>query len=272
MYDQVMESAAQIRAQVSGEMPKIAMVLGSGLNQLADELEGAVRISYADIEGFPKPTVEGHAGVLHIGELDGVGVICMQGRAHGYEGHSEHVLGYTTRVMWALGVETLILTNAAGSLNPEAGPGNLMLITDHINNMGLNPLAGMNDERFGPRFKDMTYTWDPAHNDIFRDCAKALDIKLFEGVYVAMRGPNFETPAEVRMWQMLGGGSVGMSTVPEALTGHHCGLRICGISTMTNYAAGITAEELNHEEVMEFGAIAGEKLGSLIKAFVKKAE
>ncbi|GHF30408.1 purine nucleoside phosphorylase [Kordiimonas sediminis] len=269
-YEEVMDCAAFIKANYAGEMPKVALVLGSGLNQMADELTDAVRFPYHGLPNFPTPTVEGHSGVLHLGKLGGTPVAFLQGRVHGYEGQSEQKLAFATRVMWAIGIETLILTNAAGSLNPEAGPGNLMLITDHINNMGLNPLVGPNDDRFGPRFKDMTYCWDPKHNDTLRACAKGLDINLFEGVYVGMRGPNFETPAEIKMWQTLGGGAVGMSTIPEALAGHHCGLRICGISTMTNYGAGIMPEELNHEEVMEFGAIAAVNLAKLLTAFINK--
>ena len=271
MFDDVQNCAAVIRKKIGDFAPKAVIVLGSGLNQLADDLVDAIRIPYEDLPKFPRPTVMGHSGMLHFGTLNGVPVACMQGRVHGYEGQSEQNLAFPTRVMWALGIPLLVATNAAGSLIPEATPGNLMLITDHINLSGLNPLSGPNDDRFGPRFFDMTHTWDPEISDMLRDSAKELDMKLFEGVYVGVRGPNFETPAEIRMFQMMGGGSVGMSTVPEALTvGHLQGMKIVGVSTMTNMGAGITGEALNHEEVMELGLVAGRSLGTLLTKFVTK--
>lgn len=270
-YEQVQTCADYIRNRYNGDMPKVAMVLGSGLNDLAKSVENATVLSYADLPGFPKPTVEGHAGQMLIGELEGKGVICMQGRAHGYEGHPPAELGYSTRVLWALGVDILVLTNAAGSLDEEAGPGSLMAITDHINFSGLNPLVGINDDRFGPRFPDVSQAWDKALTDTLRTCATDLDIKLHEGVYLMAKGPNFETPAEIRAFRVMGANAVGMSTVPECLTARHCGMRVCGISSITNYAAGMVEGELTHDETMEFGAKAAVNLEKLLRSFIKKA-
>jgi len=269
MYEEIQACAAVIKAKIGDRQPVIAVVLGSGLNQLADILVDPIRIAYTDLPGFTKPTVMGHSGTLHVGMLAGKMVCCLQGRVHGYEGVAEDRLGYPTRVMAALGVEVMLLTNAAGSLMPEAGPGNLMLITDHINMMGLNPLIGVNDDRIGLRFPDMTDAWDLALNAKMKAAAEALSIPLYQGVYVGVRGPNFETPAEIKMMQMLGGGGVGMSTIPELLAARHAGMTVVGVSSLTNFAAGITGEEINHEEVMEVGLETGETLAKLITGFIK---
>ena len=269
-FEEVQNCANFIREKANRDMPKVAMVLGSGLNDLASSIEDATVLSFADLPGFPKPTVEGHAGKMLIGSLEGKPVICMQGRAHGYEGHSQEALAYSTRVLWALGVETLLLTNAAGSLETEAGPGSLMAITDHINFSGLNPLVGVNDDRFGPRFPDVSQAWDKELTQTFRDCATELDIPLHEGVYLMAKGPNFETPAEIRAFRVMGANAVGMSTVPECLTARHLGMRVCGISSITNYAAGMTDGELTHDETMEFGAVAAVNLEKLLRLFINK--
>ncbi|UTW58233.1 purine-nucleoside phosphorylase [Kordiimonas sp. SCSIO 12603] len=269
-YEDVQTCASFIREKLDGPVPAVAMVLGSGLNDLADSIENPTILSYADLPGFPKPTVEGHAGRMLIGKLGGKGVICMQGRAHAYEGHDNYKLAFSTRVLWALGVEILVLTNAAGSLDEEAGPGSLMAITDHINFSGVNPLVGINDERFGPRFSDMTAAWDKELTDDLRKCAEQLSIKLHEGTYLMAKGPNFETPAEIKAFRVWGANAVGMSTVPECLVARHCGMRVCGVSSITNYAAGMTGNELTHDETMEFGAIAAVNLGKLLKAFAEK--
>jgi len=269
MYEEMQACAEVIKDRIGARRPQIAIVLGSGLNQLANILEDPIRIAYSELPGFTAPTVEGHSGTLHVGMLAGKMTCCLQGRVHGYEGVAEDRLGYPTRVMAALGVKTMLLTNATGSLMPEAGPGNLMLITDHINMMGLNPLVGINDERLGLRFPDMTNAWNPELNAKMRSAANALSIPLYEGVYVGVRGPNFETPAEIRMMQMLGGAAVGMSTIPEVLAARHAGMTVVGVSSLTNFAAGITGEVINHEEVMEVGLEAGETLAKLITAFVK---
>ncbi len=269
-YDDVQACAQLIKDKFDGTIPKMAMVLGSGLNDLADSVEDATVFSYADLPGFPKPTVAGHAGRMLIGKLAGSPVICMQGRAHAYEGHPPSTLAFSTRVLWALGVEILVLTNAAGSLDEKAGPGSLMAITDHINFSGINPLVGLNDERFGPRFPDVTAAWDKALTKTLEGCAADLDIELHHGTYLMALGPNFETPAEIRAFRSWGVNAVGMSTVPECLVARHCGMRVCGISSITNYAAGMTGEELTHHETMEYGAIAAVNLDKLLRAFASK--
>jgi inosine/guanosine/xanthosine phosphorylase family protein len=269
-YEDVQNCASYVKSHFSGTMPKIAMILGSGLNDLADTLENATVFSYGDLPHFPQSTVQGHAGRMLIGTLEGQPVICMQGRVHSYEGYSEEKLGFATRMLWALGVETLVLTNAAGSLDTEAGPGSLMAITDHINFSGVNPLIGVNDERFGVRFPDVSEAWDKALTSVFMDCAADLDIPLHSGTYLMARGPNFETPAEIRAFRVMGANAVGMSTVPECLTARHCGMKVCGISSITNYAAGMVAGELSHHETMEYGAKAAVNLAKLLRAFIKK--
>ncbi|MFC3053515.1 purine-nucleoside phosphorylase [Kordiimonas pumila] len=269
-FEAVQACATHIKTQFKGAIPKVAMVLGSGLNDLADTVENATVFSYADLPGFPKPTVQGHAGRMLIGTLEGKPVICMQGRAHAYEGHPEEKLGYAVRVLWALGVKTLVLTNAAGSLDEAAGPGSLMAITDHINFAGVNPLVGVNDDRFGVRFPDMSEAWNKALTDVFFQCANKLGLKLHRGVYLMAKGPNFETPAEIRAFRTMGANAVGMSTVPECLVARHVGMKVCGISSITNYAAGMVAGELTHHETMEYGAKAAVDLDKLLRAFIQE--
>lgn len=269
-YEEVQNCAEFIRQKYTGDIPKLAMVLGSGLNDLANSVEDATILSYAELPGFPKPTVEGHAGRMLIGKLGGKPVICMQGRAHAYEGHSEEKLAFSTRVLWALGVEILVLTNAAGSLDEAAGPGSLMAITDHINFSGVNPLVGVNDDRFGPRFPDVTAAWDKELTEKLLSCASSLNCELHTGTYIMAKGPNFETPAEIRAFRIMGANAVGMSTVPECLVARHCGMRVCGVSSITNYAAGMTGEELTHHETMEYGAIAAVNLDKLLRAFAER--
>ncbi|PCI64592.1 MAG: purine-nucleoside phosphorylase [Kordiimonadales bacterium] len=269
-YEAVQACAAHIKEQYTGPMPKMAMILGSGLNSLADSVDDASVFPFNELPGFPTPTVSGHAGRMLIGKLDGKGVICMQGRVHAYEGQPEEKLAFATRVLWALGVEILVLTNAAGSLDEEAAPGALMAITDHINFAGVNPLVGVNDERFGPRFTDVTTAWDKELTDELHGCADTLGFKLHSGVYLMAKGPNFETPAEIRAFRMWGANAVGMSTVPELLAARHLGMRVCGISSITNYAAGMTGDELTHSETMEYGAIAAVNLEKLLRAFAGK--
>ncbi|RMB13056.1 purine-nucleoside phosphorylase [Eilatimonas milleporae] len=269
-YDEVTACADYVRAKHGGPIPETAMVLGSGLNSLADSVQDATVLSYGDLPHFPKPTVEGHSGRMLIGTLDGNPVICMQGRAHAYEGHAPDKLVHGVRLLWALGVKTLILTNAAGSLKEQAGPGSLMAITDHINLSGISPLAGPNDDRFGPRFPDVTNAWDPELTDILRRAANALHIDLHDGVYLMTKGPNFETPAEIHAFRTLGADAVGMSTVPECLAARHCGLRVVGISSITNFAAGMTGNALSHEETIEYGALASVNLEKLLRRFLTR--
>lgn len=232
---------------------QIAVVLGSGLGDFGKELQNTKELAYADIPGFPQATVAGHAGKLILGELAGKTVLLMSGRFHAYEGHPLDDVTLPVRVMKRLGVEQLILTNAAGGVNTAFRPGSLMLITDFINLTGKNPLTGPNLDAFGPRFPDMTNAYDPALRDTALRCAKELGVELNQGVYCWMSGPTYETPAEVRMARILGADAVGMSTVPETIAARHCGMQVLGISCITNMAAGVLDQPINHREVMEMG-------------------
>ena len=269
-YEKALEAAEFIRKQYDKEI-KIALVLGSGLGAFAETLANAVRIPYEEIPHFARSTVEGHAGQLVLGEVSGVSVAVQQGRFHFYEGYEMEQVIFPIRVFGLLGIKTVILTNAAGSVRTGFKPGNLMLLRDHINLMGVNPLRGTNDERFGPRFPDMTEVYDKTLQEIAYDESKAIAKERFEsgvekeltsfmwrGVYCALSGPTYETPSEIRMYRLLGAGAVGMSTVPEALAARHQGMKVLGISCITNLAAGMSDEPINHAEVMETGArVAG---------------
>lgn len=231
--------------------PKIGLILGSGLGVLADEIENPVKIPYGDIPDFPVSTVEGHAGQLVFGLLNGVEVVAMQGRFHYYEGYSFDKVTFPVRVMKELGVDTLIVTNAAGGVNEGFSAGDLMIISDHINNMGSNPLIGPNDSRLGVRFPDMSEAYSKELRTMAKEVAGRLNIKVQEGVYVGNTGPVYETPAEVRMIRVMGGDAVGMSTVPEVIVARHSGLRVLGISCISNMASGILDQPLTHDEVIE---------------------
>lgn len=231
--------------------PKIGLILGSGLGVLADEIENPVKIPYNEIPDFPVSTVEGHAGQLVFGILSGVEVVAMQGRFHFYEGYSFEKITFPVRVMKNLGVEVLIVTNAAGGVNEDFSPGDLMIITDHINNMGSNPLIGPNDLRLGVRFPDLSEAYSKELRQSAKEIAKRLNIQVREGVYFGNTGPIYETPAEIRMVRILGGDAVGMSTVPEVIVARHSGLRVLGISCISNMAAGILDQPLTHDEVIE---------------------
>lgn len=231
--------------------PEIGMILGSGLGILADELENAVAIPYEDIPHFPKPTVEGHKGQFVAGMLNGVPVLVMQGRFHYYEGYSLQQITFPVRVMKALGIGSLVVTNAAGGVNTDYRPGDLMIIRDHINFIGNSPLIGPNLNEFGVRFPDMSQAYDKEYIEIAQRIAKELDVTVQEGVYLATSGPAYETPAEVRMIRTLGGDAVGMSTVPEVIVARHAGMRVLGISCISNAASGILEQPLSHDEVME---------------------
>ncbi len=256
-------SAAKITAALAGARPKIAIILGSGLGGLARQVQNPVTLAYRDLPGFPELTVAGHAGQLIIGNLGGVPVIVLNGRKHFYETSDAYPLKTMIRAVRAAGVETLFLSNAAGSLRPHIKVSELMLITDHINFMGLNPLVGPNDEAFGPRFFSMTDAWDPGLCAKLRTVAQQTGVTLHQGVYVAFRGPSFETPAEIRAVQGWGGDAVGMSSVPDCLIARHCGLKVAGVSCITNMGAGLSAENLTHSHTLENagkGAGAFEKL------------
>ena len=250
LLKQIQDSANYIISK-SKYKPEIGLILGSGLGSLADTITEAEYYNYTDIPNFPVSTVEGHEGRLVIGKLSGKIVIAMQGRFHFYEGYTMQEVTFPVRVMKLLGVEKLIITNAAGSVNTSYKPGDLMLITDHINYSGSNPLIGTNLKDFGPRFPDMSEAYKKDLQQIAKDVAKNLSIELKEGVYMMFSGPTYETPAEVRMARILGADAVGMSTVPETIIANHSGMKVLGISCLTNMAAGILDQPLNHEEVIE---------------------
>lgn len=247
-------ASAEYILSLTDYRPAIGLVLGSGLGDFADTLEDAVRIPYGDIPHFPISTAPGHAGALVIGRRCGQVVAAMQGRIHYYEGHSMQTITFPVRVMAKLGVKNLVLTNAAGGANASFDPGTLMLISDHINYSGANPLIGENLDELGPRFPDASDLYTKELRTAVKEKAAQAGIRLEEGVYMMFSGPNYETPAEVRMAQILGADAVGMSTAPEALVAGHCGMRIVGVSCITNHAAGVTEAKLDHSEVVEVAA------------------
>jgi len=271
LFDDLQASIAYIRGQIGERLPRVGLVLGSGLGELAASLNDAVEIEYSAIPGFPNPTVAGHHGRLIVGSMGGIGVACLQGRVHAYEGYPAELLGYGVRTLAGLGVSDLILTNAAGSLRAEVEPGRLMLIEDHINFSGVNPLVGENDDRLGPRFPDMTEAWDPQLRALAQEAAEEAGIAdLASGVYLMVKGPNFETPAEIRMMIGMGAHAVGMSTVPEFIAARHAGLRVLGISSITNLGAGMQGRALTHEVTMSEGARAAIPLRALLERLVPK--
>ncbi|MGT2932822.1 purine-nucleoside phosphorylase [Streptococcus catagoni] len=245
--------------------PEFGLILGSGLGELAEEVENAIIIDYADIPNWGKSTVVGHAGKLVYGELSGRKVLALQGRFHFYEGNALEVVTFPVRVMKALGCQGLVVTNAAGGIG--YGPGTLMAITDHINMTGNNPLIGENLEEFGPRFPDMSDAYTTSYRQIANKVAQELGIKLEGGVYIGVTGPTYETPAEIRAFKTLGADAVGMSTVPEVIVAAHSGMKVLGISAITNFAAGFQSE-LNHEEVVEVTQHIKENFKGLIKAIL----
>jgi purine-nucleoside phosphorylase len=269
LYDRAQQAAEQIRSRATIK-PAVAVVLGSGLGAFADELSDAIPISYREISGFAQATVEGHAGKLVIGKAGDVPIAAMQGRFHFYEGYSLDEVTFPVRVLKLLGVRTLILTNAAGSLNTELTPGSLMIISDHINLMGANPLIGPNDDRFGPRFPDLSSTYDPELQSLVIEEAKAMDIDMRRGVYAALSGPSYETPAEIHMVRTLGADAVGMSTVPEAIVARHMELRLIGISCITNLAAGVSDRPIDHSQVMEIGKSVRSQFTELLRRVIAK--
>lgn len=252
VYEHARKAAAYIKEQGVNEV-EVGLILGSGLGELADEIADRIVIQYTDIPSFPISTVEGHEGQLVYGTLGGKKVLALQGRFHYYEGYSMNTVTFPVRVMNALKTKSLIVTNAAGGVNESFTPGDLMLITDHINFFGTNPLIGKNDPKFGPRFPDLSVAYDAEYREHAEEVATKLGIDLKKGVYFGVTGPTYETPAEIKMIRTLGGDAVGMSTVPEVIIARHAGIRVVGISAITNYAAGM-GKELNHEDVIEVSA------------------
>ena len=254
-FDQVSEAADAVRARIAAvkisEVPRVAIVLGSGLGDFANGLADAVSMPYTELPHWPASRVIGHEGKLVVGSSRGKPIAALAGRCHAYEGHGIETVTFAVRVLGLLGVKTLVLTNAAGGVNTSFSQGALMVIDDHINLIGSNPLVGPNEDRFGPRFPDMTTVYSPTLRAIADRAARAIDLTLPHGVYVALLGPSYETPAEIRYLRTIGADAVGMSTVPEAIAARHMGMEVLGISCITNMAAGVLPQPLHHDEVME---------------------
>jgi purine-nucleoside phosphorylase len=269
IYERAELAARTIRARASGDA-RIALVLGSGLGGFADEFQDALAIPYQEIPGFATSTAEGHAGRLVIGKVDQVPVIAMQGRVHFYEGYSLAQVTFPIRTFKLLGIKTLVLTNAAGGIDVQLSQGALMLISDHLNLMGVNPLRGPNDERFGARFPDMTAVYSRELQQTAIDEAGTMGLELRRGIYAALAGPSYETPAEIHMLRGFGADAVGMSTVPEAIVARQLGLDVLGLSCITNMAAGLSDRPIHHEEVMETGRRVRETFAQLLRRVIAR--
>lgn len=264
------QTASFIRERLNGCASETALILGSGLGGLADLLQDAVYIPYAEIPGFPQSSVAGHKGRLVIGKLHGTEIICLQGRFHLYEGNPPQIINRVVKVLQVLGIKKLIVTNAAGSLNFDIAPGSLMLIKDHINLSGQNPLTGPDDETYGPRFPGMANAYTQELRRQIKQIAQKMNLPLQEGVYMMVAGPNFETAAEIRAFRILGADAVGMSTVPEVIAAVHSGMEVLGISVITNYGTGMSDIMPSHQETLEQSAAAAENLSKLIQAYFKE--
>ena len=262
-------AAAAVAERAPGFAPRLGLMLGSGLGALAERLRDRVEIPYAEIPGLHSGGLAGHKGTLNLGVLAGEPVAIFAGRWHVYEGIGADAITTPVRMLRALGAEALLLTNAAGSLRPEAGPGSLVCLTDHINLLGFNPLIGPNDDAAGPRFVSLRDAYDPELRARLHAAAGALGTTLHDGVYLAVAGPSFETPAEIRAFRALGADLVGMSTVPEVIAARHCGLRVAAISAVTNLAEGMGGEELSHEQTLRVAKAGSERLGPLIERFLE---
>lgn len=270
-YERIEESVRAITARLSGAAPQIGLVLGSGLGAFADTLSDLVKVPYAEIPHFPQSRVVGHSGNLCLGKVRGVRVVCMQGRVHAYEGHPLSAVVHGVRTMAKLGVSAVLVTNAAGGLDASWAPGDLMLVTDHLNLTATSPLVGPNDERLGARFPDMTQAYDPGLRDVLRKVAKDTAIAIREGVYAGLLGPTYETPAEIRMLRAMGAQAVGMSTVHEVIALRHMRVRVGALSCITNLAAGILDRELNHAEVEETAKARRADLVRLLEGWIEGA-
>jgi xanthosine phosphorylase len=263
--------AARLLVERAGFEPRVGVVLGSGLGAVAEAVANPVEIGYAELPGFPRPSVEGHGGTVVAGRIGDVPVAVLQGRAHLYEGVDHELVRTPVRALRAAGAEVLVLTNAAGSLRTDLGPGRLMLISDHINMSGVNVLTGPNESELGDRFTSLRDAYDPDLRNGLRVAAEELGIELAEGVYVAVSGPSFETPAEIRAFRALGADAVGMSTVHETIVARHCGLRVAAVSAITNFAEGLGDEPVSHEQTLRDAARAATDLAPLITRFVERS-
>jgi len=266
------ETMTVIRKYAPNFIPKIGMILGSGLGSIADQLTNPITVPYQAIPGIQSGSVQGHASLLVMGYIQDVPVVCMKGRLHLYEGAKYTAIQTFVRLIKQLGASTLIVTGAAGSLQPEVGAGEVMVLTDHINFHPGNPLVGANDESIGPRFFGMENAYDEDLREEMHAVAKKLNIPLHDGVYISVLGPSFETPAEIRAFRQWGADAVGMSVVPEVILARHCGLRVLGLAAITNLAAGLSKEKITHEGTLHFGELASRKLTKLIPEFVKELE
>lgn len=261
-------AAALIKQRLPHFKPKIGIILGSGLGGFVEQLNDAIFIDYEELPGFPKTTVQGHGGKMALGYLAGIGVICLQGRAHSYEGGNHDAVKTYVRTLKLAGCDYFLATNASGSLHQDVPPGELMLITDHINMQPGNPLVGCNDDEFGPRFLALDNAYDRSMREKLLRVAHKENISLNQGVYIAVLGPNYETAAEIRAFRILGADAVGMSTVPEVLVANHCGMKVAVIATITNFATGLDSTSHSHESVVLIASRAVEKLNRLLKQFV----
>ncbi|MFC0014738.1 purine-nucleoside phosphorylase [Allobacillus sp. GCM10007490] len=270
LMNQIEEAKQFIQQKLNKQEPNIGLILGSGLGVLADYIEEPTTIPYEQIPHFPKSTVAGHEGQLVIGELEGQTVLAMQGRFHYYEGYPMEAVTFPVRVMHALGIEQLIVTNAAGGINENFEPGDLMIIQDHINMMGTNPLIGPNPDELGPRFPDMSQAYSKSLRNLAEETANELGQTIRKGVYVGNSGPTYETSSEVKMLRILGGDAVGMSTVPEVIVANHSGMKVLGISCISNMAAGILDQPLSHEEVIETTERVREDFIQIVRSILKK--
>ena len=268
-FDRVHEAADWLRAR-GAATPDAAIVLGSGLGDFADGLENATSIEYSNLPNWPRSAIVGHAGRLVLGSLRGKRVAVLSGRAHFYEGHDMRTVTFATRVMGVLGAPAIVLTNAAGGINLTFEPGTLMVIDDHINLMGTNPLVGANDDRFGPRFPDMSEVYSKSLRSVADQAARAQGHPVAHGVYVALHGPSYETPAEIRYLRRIGADAVGMSTAPEAIVARHMGMNVLGISCITNMAAGVLPQPLVHDEVMEVARRVRTRFSALLEGVVER--
>jgi purine-nucleoside phosphorylase len=268
----MIQDATRYLQQRIAVRPSVAVVLGSGLGAFAGELDGPTPIPYAEIPGWPQSTAVGHAGKLVFGTLGGINIVVMAGRSHLYEGYTPARVAFGVRVLRSLGARSLVVTNAAGGINLDYGQGALVLISDHINLQGVNPLAGANEDDLGPRFPDMTEAYSQRFREIARTAAAEIGYELKEGVYAAMLGPSYETPAEIRFLRTIGADLVGMSTVAEVIAANHMGMKVLAISCVTNMAAGILPHKINHEEVLETGARVRGTLVALLKRVIPRLE
>ncbi len=271
LYEEVQQTVKAIRGRAGTATTKVGIILGSGLGPFADNFEEKIVVPYAELPNFPRVSIPGHAGRLVIGRVGGEPVIALQGRVHYYEGYSPSQVAFPARVLCALGIRVLVVTNASGTINPSFVPGDLMAIVDHLNLAGWNPLVGPNDDRLGPRFPDLSAAYDPALLLLMAEIADRQGIGVRKGVYAMLRGPSYETPAEIRALRILGADAVGMSTVPEVLVARHMGVRVAGLSCIANLAAGIGAKPLTHEEVAATANRTRDVFAAVLQAFLPAA-